>query len=162
MDIRAIENPGWEQRQEDIVRAYPKASINWVNLKALGFHVKQSLAHYSLSKRLQVEQQNTTFLLKGICVEAECELLKEDLQIVASNNPDAILVNDVTPIHPNITIVSTSISAKAASVTLRRGNKMIVVQEGGKVFDLGTLSLITPSGITIANPYGPIFIAWRR
>ena len=156
--VRALANPQSAQQAEDLQRFDPNIHVQWVDLKQLLFHVKQGLSEHSLSKKLKVEQARTTFVLRGICVGDECAQLALQIEQVAKANPDALLVNEVRRINIDFKIIAHSISAKAAFVTLKRGDQMVVVPEGGKVFDLGRLNLITPAGITVQTADGPIFI----
>jgi predicted RNA-binding protein with PUA domain len=54
----------------------------------------------------------------------------------------------------NVKLVSVSLGAKEAVATLRYKDQWTVVQEGGRVFGIGTLKLVRPGSIVIGTAHG--------
>ena len=159
--VMAFTNPRWEQQAQDLTNL-KTVSVTWVTLKDLVFHVKQGLTESIASKGLYLEHKRTHFALKGTALESQMNAINAAIAKVAAQYPPATITNEVRAIRVDFQIVSVSVSNRAAQATLRRGGQTIVVPEGGRVFDIGILKIISQNGLLIDTGSQNIFIPWRQ
>ena len=157
--IKAITNP-LQERQEDDLESVPNLDLEWLDWQFITFHVKQDLASLK-SKGLLLSGTAPHFLVTGVALEKDMGAINEALAAARANNPAIKINSAIRTINPNFTIVSVSVSNRSAQATLRRGKEVITVAEGGRVFDIWTLKIISQQGLLINTGSADIFIAWR-
>ena len=129
-----------------------QAIIEVIDIKQL----TQGVVDEFSKKGLKVQEEGKQIIVSGTVPPSQVAALQE--RINAANAPflgyREVLAKVSSDDRYNVKLVSVSLGAKEAVATLRYKDQWTVVQEGGRVFGIGTLKLVRPGSIVIGTAHG--------
>lgn len=157
--IVAIENPKMLLQEKDLKSGLRTPyTILWINPQKMTDSAKTRLQQ-ELGGGFTVSSELFRLQISGVSLPNGQARIEKAIASIEEQYPLVKVESRVHIVAPRFTIVSTAISNRYAGALLKQGEETVWVSEGGNVFGLGKLKLITANAIVIGTPYGDVTVS---